>query len=57
MTEVSRERQLECAGRALAGALAHKDRKTVAALLRLAARYIEGDESAGEVGPLIRSLA
>lgn len=36
-----RERHLECAGRALAGALAGKDPKVVAVLLRLAAKHLE----------------
>lgn len=41
--------QLECAGRALAAALVHRDRETVAALLRAAAKYLDGSTEAGGV--------
>lgn len=46
-----RERRLECAGRSLAAALLEEDPKTLAALLRAAAKYIEG-EAAGSMGSL-----
>lgn len=36
-------RQIEAAGRCLGRALAEKDKGTLAALLRAAARYVDGD--------------
>lgn len=40
--------KLECAGRALAGALAQRDIRKAAALLRCAAKYLEGAADVGD---------
>lgn len=46
-TEKPTADQLESAGRCLAAVLAQTDRKTAAALLRAAARYLEGPDEVG----------
>jgi hypothetical protein len=48
---------VECAGRALAGLLATKDRKTMASLLRLAAKYLEAEGPTGGEADRVRHLA
>lgn len=45
---------LQCAGLALAGALAESDGRNAAALLRCAAKYLEGWADAGGEKPRIR---
>lgn len=46
-----RNRQIESAGRCLAAALVEPDGKLLAALLRCAARYVDGDDAqAGHLG-------
>lgn len=42
-------RQIEAAGRCLGRALAEKDRGTLAALLRAAARYVDSDGGQAEI--------
>ena len=54
-TTNGRDRQLTCASRALAGALAQTDILKAAALLRCAARYLEGAADAGGDASGVRS--
>lgn len=49
-----RDRQLESAGMALAGAFAQTDRRKAAALLRSAARYLEGSAEESGDNALLR---
>lgn len=54
--EDGRAQRLECAGRSLAAALAHKDPRMVATLLRMAATYLDGiSESRDSSGRQARS--
>lgn len=55
--EDDRYRQLESAGRALAWALAQTDQITAAALLRCAAKYLEGSADGGADAPPVRPHA
>ena len=51
--ENGRERHLKSAGTCLAAALAQTDLKTMAALLRAAARYLEGASGQAEAVTLV----